>query len=186
MRTYRIQGCGAMFRARCELPSDRPAPSCGQHRDPTLGENAACVIGLDNQRPIQACPGAGRGAETVTFQTKPEIALEQIKAVQAAGLPAGVVLMDAGYGNDTGSPGSACATWRASVLTPRSGRRDGPSPRNAVGVADDHPSCCGVTTSTSRSPPRRSLSACRQRLGRLLPGARAAPTGLLRASHGRG
>ena len=54
--------------ARCsapdgELPSDRPAPSCGQHRDPTLGENAACVIGLDNQRPIQACPGAGRGRQ---------------------------------------------------------------------------------------------------------------------------
>jgi SRSO17 transposase len=40
--------------------------------------------------------------ETITFQTKPEIALEQIKAARAAGLPEGVVLMDAGYGNDTG------------------------------------------------------------------------------------
>jgi len=39
--------------------------------------------------------------ETIAFQTKPEIALEQIKAARAAGLPAGVVLMDAGYGNDT-------------------------------------------------------------------------------------
>jgi SRSO17 transposase len=39
--------------------------------------------------------------ETITFQTKPEIALEQIKATRAAGLPAGVVLMDAGYGNNT-------------------------------------------------------------------------------------
>src|SRR5205814_6793788 len=35
------------------------------------------------------------------FQTKPQIALEQIKAARAAGLPEGVVLMDAGYGNDT-------------------------------------------------------------------------------------
>ena len=39
--------------------------------------------------------------ETIAFQTKPEIALEQIKAAQAVGLPEGVVLMDAGYGNDT-------------------------------------------------------------------------------------
>src|ERR1700682_4620689 len=40
--------------------------------------------------------------ETIVFQTKPEIAFEQIKAARAAGLPQGVVLMDAGYGNDTG------------------------------------------------------------------------------------
>ncbi len=39
--------------------------------------------------------------ETIAFQTKPEIALEQIKAARTAGLPQGVVLMDAGYGNDT-------------------------------------------------------------------------------------
>ena len=37
----------------------------------------------------------------IAFQTKPEIALEQIKEARAAGLPEGVVLMDAGYGNDT-------------------------------------------------------------------------------------
>ena len=39
--------------------------------------------------------------EEIAFQTKPDIALEQIKAARAAGLPEGVVLMDAGYGNDT-------------------------------------------------------------------------------------
>ncbi len=39
--------------------------------------------------------------ETTAFQTKPEIAFEQIKAARAAALPEGVVLMDAGYGNDT-------------------------------------------------------------------------------------
>jgi SRSO17 transposase len=39
--------------------------------------------------------------QTITFQTKPEIALAQIKAARTAGLPQGVVLMDAGYGNDT-------------------------------------------------------------------------------------
>jgi SRSO17 transposase len=40
--------------------------------------------------------------QAVAFQTKPQIAPAQIKAAQAAGLPAGVVLMDAGCGNDTG------------------------------------------------------------------------------------
>jgi SRSO17 transposase len=36
--------------------------------------------------------------EEVAFKTKPEIALDQIRAAYAAGLPRGVVLMDAGYG----------------------------------------------------------------------------------------
>src|SRR5689334_16086810 len=39
--------------------------------------------------------------EDIGFQTKPAIALEQIRAAAAAGVPRGVVLMDAGYGNDT-------------------------------------------------------------------------------------
>src|SRR5438094_2516882 len=39
--------------------------------------------------------------DTIEFQTKPEIALEQIKSAYGAGLPKGVVLMDAGYGHDT-------------------------------------------------------------------------------------
>jgi SRSO17 transposase len=34
----------------------------------------------------------------ITFKTKPEIALDQIRAACTAGLPRGVVLMDAGYG----------------------------------------------------------------------------------------
>jgi SRSO17 transposase len=37
----------------------------------------------------------------VSFKTKPEIALEQIDAALKAGLPCGVVLMDAGYGSNT-------------------------------------------------------------------------------------
>ena len=35
------------------------------------------------------------------FKTKPEIALDQIHAACQAGLPRGVVLMDAGYGANT-------------------------------------------------------------------------------------
>jgi SRSO17 transposase len=41
---------------------------------------------------------AGVPAE-ITFATKPQIALEQIRAAKAAGVPAGVVLADSGYGN---------------------------------------------------------------------------------------
>lgn len=37
----------------------------------------------------------------VTFKTKPAIALEQLRWACVAGLPRGVVLMDAGYGTDT-------------------------------------------------------------------------------------
>jgi SRSO17 transposase len=39
--------------------------------------------------------------ESVTFQTKPEIALDQIRAALEAQISRGVVLMDAGYGADT-------------------------------------------------------------------------------------
>lgn len=39
--------------------------------------------------------------EEIVFQTKPEIALEQVRWAYAAGLPRGVVLLDAGYGNHT-------------------------------------------------------------------------------------
>ena len=42
----------------------------------------------------------GVPAET-QFQTKPEIALDQIRRARQRGIPQGVVLADAGYGNDT-------------------------------------------------------------------------------------
>ena len=44
---------------------------------------------------------AGVPAE-IAFKTKPEIALDQIRWACEAGLPRGVVLLDAGYGNHTG------------------------------------------------------------------------------------
>ena len=39
--------------------------------------------------------------DEIDFKTKPEIALEQVKAALKAGLSRGVVLMDAGYGCNT-------------------------------------------------------------------------------------
>lgn len=38
--------------------------------------------------------------DSIVFQTKPQIALDQIRAAAAAGTPAGVILADAGYGAD--------------------------------------------------------------------------------------
>ena len=38
--------------------------------------------------------------EEIAFQTKPQIALAQIKAALTADVPRGVVVMDAGYGAD--------------------------------------------------------------------------------------
>src|SRR6478752_7887971 len=56
--------------------------------------------------PLEWTADAGRRAaagipETVGFLTKPEIALEQIRAAAQAGLPRGVAVMDAAYGKDT-------------------------------------------------------------------------------------
>jgi SRSO17 transposase len=39
--------------------------------------------------------------EEIEFQTKPEIALAEIKRARERGVPEGVVLADAGYGKDT-------------------------------------------------------------------------------------
>lgn len=55
----------------------------------------------------------------VGFKTKPEIALEQIRAACDAGLPRGVVLMDAGYGANTDLRRSIAAldlTYVAGIL----------------------------------------------------------------------
>jgi SRSO17 transposase len=40
--------------------------------------------------------------EEIVFKTKPEIALDQLRWACEAGLPRGVVLLDAGYGNNSG------------------------------------------------------------------------------------
>ncbi len=55
----------------------------------------------------------------IGFKTKPEIALEQIRAACDAGLPRGVVLMDAGYGANTDLRRSIAAldlTYVAGIL----------------------------------------------------------------------
>jgi SRSO17 transposase len=62
---------------------------------------------------------AGVPAE-LGFQTKPQIALEQLRWACAAGLPRGVVLLDAGYGNHTSlrtAIGALGLTYVAGILS---------------------------------------------------------------------
>lgn len=66
---------------------------------------ASLPIAYQLYLPEEWAGDAGRRAqahvpENVAFQTKPEIALKQIKTALEAGTPAGVVLADAGYGVD--------------------------------------------------------------------------------------
>ncbi len=51
--------------------------------------------------------------EEIVFKTKPEIALEQVRWGCEAGLPRGVVLLDAGYGNHT----ALALTYVAGILS---------------------------------------------------------------------
>jgi SRSO17 transposase len=56
----------------------------------------------------------------IGFQTKPEIALEQIRAASEAGIARGVVLLDAGYGNHTSlrtDIGALGLTYVAGILS---------------------------------------------------------------------
>jgi SRSO17 transposase len=76
---------GAACQSRCEPAGGVPAVSAER-----LGEGS---------RP--AAQDGGKVPKEVRFKTKPQIALEQLRWACAAGLPRGVVLMDAGYGADT-------------------------------------------------------------------------------------
>jgi SRSO17 transposase len=81
---------------------------------------------------------AGIPSDTV-FKTKPEIALDLIRAAQAAGISSGTVLADAGYGNDSKFRDGVTALgltyvvgiqtnlllWKADAVLPPRGRRGG-------------------------------------------------------------
>ena len=68
--------------------------------------------------------------EDIGFKTKPEIALEQIEAACKAGLPRGVVLMDAGYG---------CNRLRAGVTALGQSYVAGIMPNTSVWISGERP-----------------------------------------------
>src|SRR3954451_17860306 len=93
------------------------------------------------------------------FRTKPEIALDQVRQALADGVPPGVVVTDAGYGNDTdfrdgvtavGLPYVAgiLGTTRLSApgaapLPPAPGRGKGPAPTRLRRDAPHQPLAAG-------------------------------------------
>ena len=89
------------------------------------------------RRPMAGVP------EDIGFATKPEIALEQIRRAVADGVPHGVVVTDAGYGNDTGFREGVTAwawpTWPASRARRPCGRPAQDRCRPSPGLAEaDH------------------------------------------------
>jgi len=77
--------------------------------------------------------------DTIAFKTKPQIALEQIRAACAAGIPRGVLLMDASYGSNSAlrSSVSALALSYVAGIVPTvkvraASDRDAPEPRMSV------------------------------------------------------
>jgi SRSO17 transposase len=112
--------------------------------------------------------------EEIAFKTKPEIALEQI----AAGLPRGVVLMDAGYGTHrdlrTAVTALELPMSPAFCRIPRSGR-PAPGrchPRPGSRAMGGRPSACAAMRRIGRSRSRTSPSVSRPRLGGRSLGAR--------------
>jgi len=75
--------------------------------------------------------------DEIEFKTKPEIALEQLRFACAAGLPRGVVLLDAGYGNNSALRAEITAlglAYAAGILStttvwPPDDRHHAPAPR---------------------------------------------------------
>jgi len=100
--------------------------------------------------------------EDVRFQTKPEIALQQMRQALAAGVPLGVALADPAYGNDSNfeleSRNLGCLTRSVSCPARQSG---GPARHHCrqrlVRAAAGPPSGCAATTRIDRSRSRRWL-----------------------------
>jgi len=106
--------------------------------------------------------------EEIAFKTKPEIALEQIRAACAAGLPRGVVLATAPTAI-CAQPSRRlnCSTSPAFCRIPRSGRL-APGrchPRPGSRVMGGRQSACAVMRRISRSKSRTSPLVFRPRLG---------------------
>src|SRR3954471_2975762 len=92
--------------------------------------------------------------ESVVFQTKTEIALDQIRAAVAAEIPPGVVLMDAGYGTDTALRTGVSALGMAYVA--------GVQPHTSVWTRSNPPPQIKPSSGQGRPPTRLRRDPHRQ------------------------
>ncbi|MDQ1473218.1 MAG: hypothetical protein QOJ99_4698 [Bryobacterales bacterium] len=94
--------------------------------------------------------------EETAFQTRPQIALEQIQRARERGVPQGVVLADAGYGNDSQFR-AQLTEWKlpytagiqSTVTVWKPGEQPAPAPKGK-GIGRP-PDCCSVVRNISRS-----------------------------------
>jgi hypothetical protein len=89
----------------------------------------------------------------VEFKTKPQIALEQLRWAHQAGLPRGVALLDAGYGNNTALLGGITAVgmpYAAGIARPQ--RCGHPALRRCRRRSGRPGTGCAATASIGRSP----------------------------------
>lgn len=112
--------------------------------------------------------------DDVRFATKPEIALEQIRQALASGVPMGVVLADAGYGDETHfrdgitELGMLYAQGIRPATTVWAPRRCRPSPGAVVAYGQRG---CAASRVTSRLRSRHWPWNCRKRPTARSPGA---------------
>src|SRR5215210_6586527 len=100
--------------------------------------------------------------EEVAFRTKPTIALEQIGRALADGVPPGVVVTDAGYGNDTGFRDGVTAsglTYVAGILGTTTLWPPGPGPTAAGPAAVGPGPAAEAAAAGSRAPAARGREA---------------------------
>ena len=108
--------------------------------------------------------------DDLRFATKPQIALEQIRAAQADGIPPGVVLADAGYGVDTAFRDGITALGLAYVVGIQSSASlwppgQAPLPAKPWSGRGRPPTRVAAAPSTSPSRPRTSPPGCPGRPG---------------------
>ncbi|BCG82667.1 hypothetical protein MesoLj113b_62090 [Mesorhizobium sp. 113-3-3] len=116
--------------------------------------------------------------EDVIFRTKPEIALAQIRAALEAGVSRGVVLADAGYGNDTAFRTGLTKVGLTYVVGVQSSIRlwspgTQPLPPKPWSGRGPRPRAFGGRLNMRRSQPRNWRKRCPRTPGTWLLGARA-------------
>jgi SRSO17 transposase len=121
--------------------------------------------------------------DTIVFQTKPRIALDQLRDAVATGINAAVVLADAGYGNDTDFRDGITELGLASSPPPACGRpASNPCrPNNGVGAAVERRRSV-VMPSISRSRPSNWRWTCPRQPGGGSPGVKGPTPGSSHAS----
>ena len=115
--------------------------------------------------------------EDVVFKTKPQIALDQIKAARAEGVPEGVVLADAGYGINTAFRTALTRMGLTYVVGIQSSAQlwppgSGPLPPKAWSGQGRPPTLMRRTSRTSLNRPDNSPNRCRPTHGVTSHGAK--------------